>query len=238
MLEIKISKEYQETVFDDFRLQISNNDITAIVGESGCGKSTLLNCILNLEKFSGYIKLDGKIITKASQDFSIIFQDFTQLFPWLNVIDNIIFPLRHSKLTKEVKMEKANKLLKIIGLESYGNYRINQLSGGMKQRVSLARAIISQPKFLLLDEAFSALDYENKEQLLDLLLRLNKLYQTTIIFVTHDLDEALTIADRIVKLASNPAKIVKDIIVDKEKNMEINSDYYKKLKAELKENLD
>ena len=198
----------------EINLEIANNEFVTFVGASGCGKSTLLRCIGGLEKLSaGSITQDGVAITEPGVDRAMVFQHYS-LYPWLTVIGNIKFTrllkAGRENLTSadvEVASGRADALLELMGLAHVRDKYPNQLSGGMQQRVAIARALMRRPQILLMDEPFGALDAQTREVMHDLILFVSKLEQTTIIFVTHDVEEALYLGQRVVVMAPRPGRI-------------------------------
>lgn len=198
----------------DIHLDIAESEFVTFVGASGCGKSTLLRCIGGLESLSsGSISLDGTVINKASANQAMVFQHYS-LYPWLSVINNIKF----SRLLKagredltssdvEAASGRADALLALMGLTHVRDSYPNQLSGGMQQRVAIARALMPRPKILLMDEPFGALDPQTREVMHDLILYVSKLEKTTIVFVTHDVEEAIYLGQRVVVMAPRPGRI-------------------------------
>lgn len=195
-------------------LEISNNEFVTFVGASGCGKSTLLRCIGGLESLSsGGITQDGKPINKPGVDRAMVFQHYS-LYPWLSVIGNIKFSrllqTGRENLTSadvEAASGRADCMLELMGLTHVRDTYPNQLSGGMQQRVAIARALMSRPQILLMDEPFGALDAQTREVMHDLILHVSKLEKTTIIFVTHDVEEAIYLGQRVVVMAPRPGRI-------------------------------
>ena len=206
------NKDYSQNVLKDINLCIEDQEIISLVGQSGCGKSTLLRIIAGLEKASsGYVELNKNIINKPSSNIGMVFQD-ARLMPWLNVYDNIKLSILNDD--KETQRYKINETLKKVGLEDIGNLWPKQLSGGMAQRVAIARALVQQPQVLLLDEPFSALDSFTKSNLQDHVRHLWSSLKITIVMVTHDINEATAISDRVLilnKVLDN--KITKNHIV-------------------------
>lgn len=198
----------------DINLDIANNEFVTFVGASGCGKSTLLRCIGGLESLSaGSIFADGVAINKPGVDRAMVFQHYS-LYPWLSVIGNIKFSrllqAGRENLTSadvEAASGRADTLLELMGLTHVRNSYPNQLSGGMQQRVAIARALMSRPQILLMDEPFGALDAQTREVMHDLILHVSKLEKTTIIFVTHDVEEAIYLGQRVVVMAPRPGRI-------------------------------
>ncbi|MFP5414703.1 MAG: ABC transporter ATP-binding protein [Gammaproteobacteria bacterium] len=195
-------------------LAVAEGEFVALVGASGCGKSTLLRLIAGLETPSeGRICLDGRPVTGPGCDRTVVFQDYS-LYPWLNVLENVRFcrSLRaHTRDASESEVnaavERAYALLELMGLDEVRERYPNQLSGGMRQRVAIARALMAQPRVLLMDEPFGALDAQTREVMHELILRLFEIERSTIVFVTHDVEEAVYLADRVVVLAPQPGRI-------------------------------
>ena len=195
-------------------LSVASNEFVALVGASGCGKSTLLRIIGGLETHtSGQIRVDGVPVSGPGKDRAMVFQDYS-LYPWLTVLENIRFSRtlkvnsRYDSLGAVASaIERSYVLLDLMGLERVKDSYPNQLSGGMRQRVAIARAIMSKPEVLLMDEPFGALDAQTREVMHDLILHLFEVEKSTIVFVTHDVEEALYLADRVVVLAPNPGRI-------------------------------
>ena len=198
----------------DIHLTIANNEFVTFVGASGCGKSTLLRCIGGLESLSsGSITQDDVAINQPGVDRAMVFQHYS-LYPWLSVIGNIKFSRslqagRENLSSADVEKAsgRADALLELMGLTHVRNYYPNQLSGGMQQRVAIARALMSRPQILLMDEPFGALDAQTREVMHDLILYVSKLVKTTIIFVTHDVEEAIYLGQRVVVMAPRPGRI-------------------------------
>lgn len=198
----------------DVNLTIGNNEFVTFVGASGCGKSTLLRCIGGLETLSsGCIRIEGQPISGPGVDRAMVFQHYS-LFPWLTVIDNIKFTRllragRENLTSADVERAsgRADALLDLMGLTHVRDAYPNQLSGGMQQRVAIARALLPRPQILLMDEPFGALDAQTREVMHDLILHVSKLEKTTIVFVTHDVEEAIYLGQRVVVMAPRPGRI-------------------------------
>lgn len=206
-----ICKQYDNDryVLDDINLEISNHEFICILGPSGCGKSTLLNIIAGLDQpTSGSVSVNGTMISGPSNDRVMMFQG-QSLFPWLTVMENIKFGLKLKKLPKDEQDDIALKYLKLIKLEEFKDYNVHKLSGGMQQRVALARALAIESPFILMDEPFSSLDKQTINILREELESLWRNLKSTIIYVTHSVEEAIFFADRIVMLSANPGKIKK-----------------------------
>lgn len=213
---------------ENVNLTVRKGEFISILGASGCGKSTLLRIIAGLEfhdEGHGEIKVNHKKVDKPGLDRGMIFQE-SRLFPWLTVGDNVAFGLEEKKkkeLGKQGVEELLNESLKLVGLENFKNAYPNQLSGGMQQRVSIARSLISHPQILLLDEPLGALDALTRIQMQKELLRIWEEEKTTMILVTHDIDEAIYLGDRIVIFTSRPGTVQKIINVDLARPRERNS---------------
>jgi NitT/TauT family transport system ATP-binding protein len=206
-------------VLDDVSLHIEAGELLAIVGASGCGKSTLLRIIAGLETAdAGTVSVAGKAIEGASVERAMVFQDYS-LFPWLTVLGNVLFSRKlaansHDNLALErgAEQERAENLLALVGLSKVRDSYPSQLSGGMRQRVAIARALMSKPAIILMDEPFGALDAQTREVMQDLILSVAEQEGTTIVFVTHDVEEALYLGNRVVLMAPHPGRI--DTIYD------------------------
>lgn len=198
----------------DVNLTIGNNEFVTFVGASGCGKSTLLRCIGGLETLSsGGISVEGSPVSAPGVDRAMVFQHYS-LYPWLTVVDNIKFTRllragRENLTSSDVERisGRADALLDLMGLAHVRDAYPNQLSGGMQQRVAIARALLPRPQILLMDEPFGALDAQTREVMHDLILHVSKLEKTTIVFVTHDVEEAIYLGQRVVVMAPRPGRI-------------------------------
>lgn len=195
-------------------LAVADNDFLVILGPSGCGKSTLLRLIAGLDRPStGRILLDGAPVAGPGPDRGMVFQSYT-LFPWLNVADNIAFGLREKGMgTAEIKPIVADWLARI-GLEAFGGHYPKQLSGGMQQRTAIARALATDPAVLLLDEPFGALDNQTRALMQEMLLGIWEKQKKTVIFVTHDIEEAIFLASRVIVMTARPGRIKSEVSVD------------------------
>jgi NitT/TauT family transport system ATP-binding protein len=195
------------TALSNVNLKVKNGEFVAIVGPSGCGKSTLLDILAGLNKpSSGEIHIDGKKITGPALDRGIVLQGYA-LFPWRTVRKNVEFGLEIKNVPKEERREISSHFIRLVGLEGFENRYPLELSGGMKQRVAIARALAYDPEVLLMDEPFAAVDAQTREALQDELLRIWDETKKTIIFVTHSIDEAVYLADRVAVLTTNPGTI-------------------------------
>lgn len=193
----------------DINLTIETGEFVSFVGPSGCGKTTTLRIIEGFEKpTEGTVKDDGELVTGPSNQRGFIFQNYS-LFPWLNVIDNVIFGLNINGKPEKESKKRAMEYLKTVGLEDFAERYPSELSGGMKQRVAIIRSLINDSKSLLMDETFSALDIQTKHKLQNQILKICKEQKKTIIFVTHDIDEAVYLSDRIVVFSRRPGMVKK-----------------------------
>ena len=219
---------------DDVSLQVREGEFVCLVGPSGCGKSTLLSIIAGLElPESGAVLADGKLITGPGRDRMVMFQE-SALFPWLDVLGNVLFGLKlKPNLTAQERREVAEFYLKLVGLEKSLHANIHELSGGMKQRVALARALAPNPRVLLMDEPFAALDAMTREQLYGDLQQIWAKRRKTIVFVTHNVREAVCLGDRVVLFSPNPGRIQEQFTVDLPRPRDINSVELAKYSTEI-----
>ena len=196
-------------VLKDINLEVQEGEFIAIVGHSGCGKSTLLKIIAGLEKNdTGIVTADGKEVDGPGMDRGMIFQEH-RLFPWMSIEKNVQLGLKG--LSKEEKIKLSNQYLELVKLSEFKKAYPSQLSGGMSQRAAIARSLVSQPEVLLLDEPFGALDALTKIELQEELLKIRERFHNTMLMVTHDIEEAVYLADRIVVMSARPGRI-KDVI--------------------------
>jgi len=209
-----VSKHKKTSTLENFNIEIEKGDFVCILGPSGCGKSTLLNIIAGLEKATkGVVMLNGNEITGPGPDRTVMFQE-AALFPWLKVIDNVEFGMKMAGMPKEVRYEKALHYLKMVHLSKFQNSYVYELSGGMKQRVALARALSLDSEILLMDEPFAALDSQTKMMLQQELQRIWVNTKKTIIFITHNAEEAVYLANRVVVMAANPGRIKQEFSIE------------------------
>jgi ABC-type nitrate/sulfonate/bicarbonate transport system ATPase subunit len=195
-------------------LELAENDFVTILGPSGCGKSTLLRIVAGLDRpTAGQVLLDGRIIEGPGADRGMVFQSYT-LFPWLVVLDNVCFGLRERGLPRTEQLEIAHAFIDKVGLTGFEHHFPRQLSGGMQQRTAIARALANNPRILLMDEPFGALDHQTREQMQELLLSIWEGQSKTVLFVTHDIDEAVFLATRTVVMSARPGRIRLDRPVD------------------------
>ncbi|MFZ7110628.1 MAG: ABC transporter ATP-binding protein [Desulfatiglandales bacterium] len=200
-------------VLDDVSFQSESGELIAILGRSGCGKSTLLKILAGfIPPSSGKVVLNRRLVTGPGPDRCVIFQE-DALFPWLTVGENIAFGLRGHGLARKSKTAEVDRFLRLVGLSDFKDYLPGEISGGMKQRVALARVLILKPEVLFMDEPFASLDAQSREEMQDLLLTLWRELGHTILFVTHDVNEAVILADRILLMDKNPGRIREEIRV-------------------------
>src|ERR1700752_3105512 len=215
----RLSKQfsaYGRVACKDVSFAVGEKEFIALVGPSGCGKSTLLHIAAGLAPpTAGAVRLRGERVTEPRPEMMYVFQQYTKsIFPWKTVLDNVLLGVKYQSAIPRKALEKfCLEHLDLVGLRQYPHYYPYQLSGGMQQRVAIARALARRPKILLMDEPFSALDAMMRVELQDLLLKLWSDLKLTIIFVTHDLDEALYLAQRVIMLSASPGTIAEDVDV-------------------------
>lgn len=232
----KVRKRYENTdslILDDINLSIHTGEFVCLLGPSGCGKSTLLNLIAGLDRLTeGIIRLNGQAIQSPGPDRIMMFQE-AALFPWLNVIDNVTFGMKIAGVSKEVREEKAKYYLELVRLLPYQHYRIHQLSGGMRQRAALARALMFDSQVMLMDEPFAALDKQTKNLLRDELERIWLETKKTIIYVTHSVEEALFFGDRVIMMSTHPGMVKKEIPIHFPRPRHVDADEFVHLRASI-----
>ena len=209
------SRQGKEIVaLENFDLDVVEGEFVAIVGPSGCGKSTFLHMLGGFEPSnSGTMKLIGELVSEPGPDRGMHFQEYA-LYPWRTVIGNILWPLEIQKVPKGDREKIVERLISMVGLSQIRNHYPNELSGGMKQRVALARLLALDPKILLMDEPFGALDAQNRELLQEELQQIWNTARKTVLFVTHDIDEAIYLADRVIVFTARPGRIKADILIN------------------------
>lgn len=212
---LKIKDLYKEfdtshgkvTALKNINFKVHKREFVCVIGPSGCGKSTLIRILAGLESStSGEVLLDGNAVNGPGPDRGMVFQGYT-LFPWLTVKKNVMFGLEMTGRGKLVAEEEAMQWIDLIGLSKFSNSYPHQLSGGMKQRVAIARALANQPRIMLMDEPFGALDAQTRSKMQAYLMEIWKNIDVTILFITHDLDEAVYLADRILVLKAHPGEV-------------------------------
>jgi len=198
----------------DVSISIAPGEFVCVLGPSGCGKSTLLGALAgHLEASAGSVRVDGAVVAGPHPDRGLVFQHHT-LFPWKRVLDNVAFGLKMKGIARGERHQRARGLLKLVGLEDFEHSYPAHLSGGMQQRVEIARVLINHPRVMLMDEPFGALDAQTRLKMQELLLEVWARIETTILFITHDIDEALFLADRILVMSPRPGRIIEEIRLD------------------------
>jgi NitT/TauT family transport system ATP-binding protein len=210
------SKARRVEAIGDLSFEVQQGDFTCIVGPSGAGKTTLLKCLAGLlSPTAGSVRVNGREVNEPPQEMAVVFQEYGRsLFPWKTVRENVELPLRERKMPKQERERKVAAALDAVALGHVGDSYPWQLSGGMQQRVAIARAVAYQPKVMVLDEPFAAVDAQTRADLEDLMLHLWSEFGLTLIFVTHDIDEAVYLGQRVLVLSSSPTRILDDVAID------------------------
>lgn len=210
------SKKRRVEAIGDLTFEVNSGDFTCIVGPSGAGKTTLLKCLAGLlAPTSGAILVNGHKVSGPPEEMAVVFQEYGRsLFPWKSVRENVELPLREKQVPKAERTRLVNEALEVVDLREAGDSYPWQLSGGMQQRVAIARAVAYQPKVMVLDEPFAAVDAQTRADLEDLMHRLWIELDLTVIFVTHDIDEAVYLGQRVLVLSSSPTFVLDDVPVD------------------------
>jgi len=202
---------------EEISFTVAPGEFVSLLGPSGCGKSTLLNMVAGLvAPDRGRIAIDGKTVTEPIDELGMVFQR-DLLLEWRTVLDNVLLPVQIKRLNRKKYVERALDLLRLVGLEAFADRYPRELSGGMRQRVGICRALILNPSLLLMDEPFAALDIMTREQLGVDLLNVHARYRPTVLFVTHSIDEAILLSDRVLMLSPRPAKLLQEIDVGLER---------------------
>ena len=214
MLEIdgvtKTFARLDQPVLDDFSLRVAEGEFVSLIGPSGCGKTTLLRIVAGLlPASSGTVALAGTPSAGPSRDKAVVFQHFN-LFPWRTALANAAYGLEIQRVPRKEREERAMRYLRMLGLERYAHHYPGEISGGMRQRVGIARALVIEPKLLLMDEPFGALDALTREHLQGELQRIAETTSLTILFVTHSIDEALYLSDRIIVMGTHPGRTIRE----------------------------
>jgi NitT/TauT family transport system ATP-binding protein len=215
---VRVSMTYSDLpVVDDFSLHITKGQFVTLLGPSGCGKSTILNIVAGFARATGgTVRVEGRQVTEPGPDRGVCFQQ-AALFPWLTLWDNITFgPRAQGRLDSE-REQRASHLLKAFGLGEFLGHRPSQLSGGMQQRAAIARILVNDPAVLLMDEPFGALDAQTRLRMQDFLMKVQAEFGSTILFITHDVDEAIYMSDRVLVLSARPARVVEEIVITEPK---------------------
>ncbi len=217
----RISKSYgsgasRTLALDETSFTIAQNEFLSIVGPSGCGKSTLLMMMAGLlPPTSGRVLLDERVVDGPAFGVGVVFQDYGRsLFPWMTVKHNLAMAAVAQRLPKAVVDERIERALHNVGLAGHEKTYPWQMSGGMQQRVAIARAVVAEPRVLLMDEPFAAVDAQTRADLEDLVLRIRDEYDVTVALVTHDIDESVYLADRVLVLAANPGRVIRDLRIE------------------------
>jgi NitT/TauT family transport system ATP-binding protein len=202
-------------IIDGLTLSIGRGEFVSLVGPSGCGKTTLLMCLAGLAAIDqGTVSFKGAAVTSTPPGLAVVFQDYSRsLLPWKTNLDNVLFGMRRVTFDSESKRERANELLDAVGLKGFAGHYPWQVSGGMQQRVAIARGLASQSELMLLDEPLAAVDAQTRADMQDLLLELAAKFDQTCVLVTHDVEEAVYMADRVLVLGPRPTKIVREVAV-------------------------
>ncbi len=218
----------------DISLEIGEGEFVCFVGPSGCGKSTLLRIVAGLERgFTGTAEVNGRMIIEPGRDRTVMFQDHA-LFPWLDVLGNVLFGLKLKPgLSDKDRREVARYYLQLVGLEGFERANVHELSGGMKQRVALARALAPNPRVLLMDEPFASLDAMTREQLYGDIQRIHAARKKTILFVTHNVREAVCLGDRVILFSPRPGRIRREFKVELPRPREFNDTANAALASEI-----
>ena len=214
----KVSKEFvtgerRVIALEDIDFQVGAREFAALLGPSGCGKSTLLNMVAGFERPTrGSVRAAGEEVAEPSPQRAVVFQE-PALFPWLSVLDNVVFGPKTQNQPAAAYRERARQILEQVGLVGFESHYPAELSGGMRQRVGIARVLIMQPQILLMDEPFGSLDAQTRSLMQELLLEVWERHQQTVLFITHDIEEALLLADRVHVMTARPGRIKKTIRV-------------------------
>lgn len=225
------------TVLKDVSLSIGENEFACVLGPSGCGKTTMLNMMAGFDRpLSGEVLFRGSPVRGPSPERAVVFQEFS-LFPWMNVMDNVRFAINGKGVTEEERTAKAEKYLDMVGLIDFTEQMPNSLSGGMKQRVAIARTLAMEPEVLLMDEPFSSLDEQTKACMDRSLLKIWNRDKRTVVFITHSIEEAITLSTRIVMMSQSPGEIVREWRIGPGFDRDRSSDDFIRLKKDILANL-
>jgi len=233
-----VSKTFSELeVIRDLSFEVMDGEFLSIIGPSGCGKTTVLRLISGLDlPAKGRVLFKGKEVKKPTKEIGFVFQE-SALFPWRTVKKNIEFPLELNGTSKEERDKKSRRYVELVGLEGFENAYPHQLSGGMKQRASLARALAAKPEVLLMDEPFASLDALSREEMQGELHRIWEKEKKTVVFVTHSVEEALFLSDRIIVLTYRPAGIKEEIHIDLERPRDRGSEPFMSMRKSIEKKL-
>ncbi len=213
--EYRLAGGQPVTALTDLNFEIQKNEFVAVVGPSGCGKSTLLKLITGLmQPTFGEVKVFNKVMVEPRDEVGIVFQKPT-LLPWLSILDNVLFPIKHKfGRVSESDKTRARELLTLVGLQNFEKHSPSELSGGMQQRVGIARSLLLKPEVLVMDEPFSALDALSREEMGFELLRIWREERQTVLFITHSISEAVLLADKVLVMSPRPGTLVESIEID------------------------
>lgn len=206
----------ERVVLDAVGFEVAQGEYVSVVGPSGCGKTTLLRCIAGLiTPTSGAVYFDGQRVDRTPERLALVFQDYSRsLLPWLTIRANVLLPLRGKGIARSEQSARAADSLLAVGLSQAADQYPWQLSGGMQQRAAIARALAYQPEALVMDEPFASVDAQTRSELEDLVLRIRREYRMTVVSVTHDIDEAVYMSDRVVVLSGRPTTVAEEVVVD------------------------
>jgi ABC-type nitrate/sulfonate/bicarbonate transport system ATPase subunit len=213
-LFVDIARQEEIVALDGIDLEIGDDEFLTVLGPSGCGKTTLLNIVASFESAtSGEVRLDGEAVRKPGPDRGVVFQEYA-LFPWLTVAQNIEFGLRERGMPKSERRERVRRQIASVGLSGFEQRYPQELSGGMRQRVAFARVLVNDPKILLMDEPFAALDAQTRTMMQRELLSMWSAERRTAIFITHNIEEAILLGDRVVVMTARPGRIKEIVTID------------------------
>ncbi|MDI3328802.1 MAG: ABC transporter ATP-binding protein, partial [Alicyclobacillaceae bacterium] len=228
-----VSRTGRQLVLDDIDFAVAEGEFLCILGPSGCGKSTLLHLMAGFDRPTrGAVKVDGRELRGPDPRYVAIFQQYG-LFPWRNLLQNVAYGLEVRGVPKRERMRRAEEYLRLVGLEAFAGYRPTEVSGGMQQRVALARALVVEPEVLYLDEPFGALDAMTRLRLQREMERLWRQSGCTVVLVTHDIDEAITLGDRILLMSAHPGRIRSEIRIPLERPRNPNDPRFGRIREEI-----
>jgi NitT/TauT family transport system ATP-binding protein len=228
-----IARQEEVVALDGVDLEIGDDEFLTVLGPSGCGKTTLLNIVAGFEEATGgEVRVDGETIRKPGPDRGVVFQEYA-LFPWLTVEQNIEFGLRERGVPKAKRRARVRQQITSVGLSGFGRRYPQELSGGMRQRVALARVLVNDPKILLMDEPFAALDAQTRSIMQQELLRVWSAERRTAIFITHNIEEAILLGDRVVVMTARPGRIKDVVAVDLPRPRDVTSAEFNEIRRHI-----
>lgn len=240
-IKVKVShmtKQFGDLlVLDDISFDVKKGEFLCVVGPTGCGKTTFLNCLTKLKAYEltkGEILMNGEPVDLQKHNIAYIFQEYSS-FPWATVEENIAYGLKVKNVAKDISKQRVEEMLEMVGLTQYRNYYPSQLSASMLQRVSIARAFAVQPELLLMDEPYGQLDNELRYKLEDELIQLWQRTGTTVIFITHNIEEAVYLSERILVLTNKPTSIKKEIVNNLPRPRDVTDVKFNELRDEVTE---